>query len=219
VALVVGVFLGISSLGLLVAGGSALVADNALRDSAGYVTSPERQVSSVGYAVVAPSLRIDTAPGASMMPRRMLGDVRLLATAREGATIFVGIAPADAVDRYLGAVARSIPDEGWSGGRELSGLAPTGPPANLDIWEASAVGSGTQELTWAPQPGDWTVVLMNADASADVIAQVSVGAQIPWLGGVGIAVLVTGFVLLVAGVTVVATASRGASRPPAPPLR
>jgi hypothetical protein len=60
---------------------------------------------------------------------------------------------------------------------------------------------------------------MNADASADVTAQVSVGAQIPWLGGVGIAVLVTGFVLLVAGVTVVATASRGASRPPAPLLR
>lgn len=219
VAVVVGALLGIGSLGLLTAGGSALVADHALRDSAGYVTSPERHVSSVGYAVVAPSMRIDTALGASRMPRRMLGDVRLLATAREGQTVFVGITSASDAQRYLGAVARSVPDQGWSDGRELPGLAPTGPPTGLAIWDESVVGSGTQQLSWTPRPGDWTVVLMNGDGSAGVSAEVSVGAQIPWLGGAGVAALGAGLVLLTAGVTLVATAARGASRRPSEPPR
>jgi hypothetical protein len=129
--------------------------------------------------------------------------------------MFIGIAPADQVDRYLGGVARSVPDQGWSEGREISGTAPSGPPTSLAIWDRSVVGSGTQELTWTPRTGDWAVVLMNADASAGVSAQVSVGAQIPWLGGLGVALLVAGLVLLAAGVTLVATAARGASRHPA----
>jgi hypothetical protein len=214
VAVVLGTVVGLASLGLVTAGGAALVADNAFRDSAGYVTSPDRTVSSVGYAVAMPSVRIDTAPGASMLPRRVVGDVRLLATAGDGRSLFVGIARADAVEQYLGGVARSIPDQGWSQGREVAGQAPSGPPTDLSIWDESVVGTGTQELTWTPRSGDWAVVLMNADGSAGVDAQVSVGAEIPWLGGVGVAVLVTGLVLLALGVTLVATAARGASRHP-----
>jgi hypothetical protein len=103
---------------------------------------------------------------------------------------------------------------GWTGGREISGVAPTARPTDLPIWVASVVGTGTQELTWTPRSGDWALVLMNADGSADVSAQVSVGAQLPWLGGAGVAVLIAGLIFLAGGVTIVAVATRRASRHP-----
>jgi hypothetical protein len=211
VGVVVGSVLGLAALGMLTGGTALLVADNALRDNAGFVTSAERHVSSSGYAVTMPSVRIDTAPGASMLPRRLVGDVRLRATAPAGDTLFMGIASASDVQRYLGDVARTIPDAGWSGGREVAGVAPTAPPTQLRIWDASVSGTGTQELTWAPRSGDWAVVLMRADGSADVSAQVSVGAELPWLGTVGVVVLVGGLILLVGGVVLVATSTRRAS--------
>ena len=169
-------------------------------------------MSSSGYAVAIPSVRIDTGPGAVTLPRRMLGDVRLLATAPDGDSVFVGIAPAGEVNRYLGGVARTVPDAAWNQGRDISGNAPTAPPTDLAIWDASAVGPGTQALTWAPRPGDWAVVLMKPDGSADVSAEVRVGAELPWLGKVGVAVLILGLVLLAVGVSLVAKASSRASR-------
>lgn len=93
VSVVVGSVLGLTALAMLTGGLSLLVADTALRDGSGYVSSAEGHVSSSGYAVAMPSLRIDTAPGATMLPRRMLGDVRLQATAPEGESVFLGIAP------------------------------------------------------------------------------------------------------------------------------
>ena len=212
VSVVVGSILGITSLAVLTAGTGFLVADNAWRDDAGYVTSAERHVTSSGYAVTMPSVRIDTAPGATMLPRRLVGDVRLRVTAAGDDSVFVGIASSSAVARYLGDVARTVPDAGWARGRETSGVAPTAPPTDLTFWDASVVGTGTQDLFWTPRPGDWAVVLMNADGSADVSAQVSVGAQLPWLGTVGVAVLIAGLILLAGGVSLAAMATRRASQ-------
>jgi effector-binding domain-containing protein len=212
IGVVVGSLLAMTSLAVLTGGTALLVADNAMRDDAGYVTWADREVSSSGYAVTIPSFRLDTGPGATTLPRRMLGDVRLRATAPGGDSVFVGIASSSEVERYLGDVARAVPDAGWADGREIAGGAPTTPPTELAIWDASVVGTGTNELNWTPRSGDWALVLMNADASADVSADVSVGAQLPWLGRAGVAVLIGGLILLVGGVSLVATAVRRASR-------
>ena len=218
VGVVVGSVLGVTSLAMLTAGAGFVVADNAWRDGAGYLTSAERHLSSSGYAVTMPSVRIDTAPGATMLPRRMLGDVRLRVTATGGESVFVGIASSSAVSRYLGDVARTVPDAGWARSREIGGVAPTEPPTDLAIWGESAMGTGTQDLVWTPRSGDWAVVLMNEDGSADVNARVSVGAELPWLGRVGVALLLGGLILLAAGVSLVATMSvRARSHPPATP--
>lgn len=84
--------------------------------------------------------------------------------------------------------------------------APSTPPGDTDIWTEEASGTGAVALVWPAEDGDWTLVVMNADGSADVGADVSVGATLPWLGwaavvllvGAGIGLLLS-LVMLVAG--------------------
>ncbi|WP_406831037.1 DUF4389 domain-containing protein [Pedococcus sp. KACC 23699] len=216
-SVVAGSLLGLISLGVLTGGAALLVIDHAMRDGTGFVTSSARSVNSSGYAVAVTSMVIETSPGDSTLPSRALGDVRLRVSPTGPGAVFVGIGPTSAVQRYLAGVARTVPAAGWADGRDIAGHAPSQPPTALSIWNASAVGTGPQTLTWTPRSGDWAVVLMNADGSAGVNADVDVGARLPWLGAVGVVGLVAGLVLLVGGVTLVAVATRRASaRPPAP---
>ena len=69
-------------------------------------------------------------------------------------------------------------------------------PGDSDIWTASASGTGDQQLTWDATSGDWVVVLMNADGSRDVAADVAVGATVPALGWLVAGLLAVGGVLL-----------------------
>ena len=56
--------------------------------------------------------------------------------------------------------------------------------------------STPRKLTWKPQRGDWRIVLMNADGSAGVSSDVSIGARIPHLLTVAIVAAGVGLVLL-----------------------
>jgi hypothetical protein len=86
-------------------------------------------------------------------------------------------------------------------------------PTAQTFWAASAVGSGTQTLTWKPQSGSWRIVLMNAGGSAGVLAQVGVGATVPHLLAIAVGILAAGgFVLLVgAGIVFAAVHRRAAT--------
>jgi hypothetical protein len=63
-------------------------------------------------------------------------------------------------------------------------------------------------LTWEPTGGDWTVVIMNADASRGLTVRGDVGATVPALTGVAVALLAGGAVL-VAGGTLLAVLAAG----------
>ena len=58
---------------------------------------------------------------------------------------------------------------------------PPGRPGGLQIWVASEQGSGKQTLNWEIEDGDYSVVVMNADGSAGVDADISTGANVPFL--------------------------------------
>jgi hypothetical protein len=212
VGVVVGSIIGVTSLVMLTGGTALVVMDNAMRDSTGYVTAREQTVSSSGYAVAVTSVVIDTPPGAAALPHRMMGDVRIRVTSPRDTPVFVGVAPSSAVDEYLGGVARTVHESGWADSRDVAGGAPSQPPTELGIWDVSRAGTGTQELSWTARRGDWAFVVMNADGSADVRAQVSVGAELPWLGTVGVSVLVVGLILLAGGVLLIAVSTHRASR-------
>jgi hypothetical protein len=207
------------SLGLLTGGLALVVVDNTMRDN-GLVTVVDRTVRSSGYAVVAPSAVVDSRAGGTDWAARVVGDVRIRVTpTTAGRSVFVGIAPASAIDRYLGGVARTEPSSRSRGDRDLAGGAPAAAPGTLDIWTAKAEGTGTLDLRWRPSNGEWSVVVMNSDAAAGVTAAVTAGAELPWIGTAGAVLIVIGVLLLVAGAVLVVVMVQRAStrRGPAPP--
>jgi hypothetical protein len=96
------------------------------------------------------------------------------------------------------------------------GQRPATPPARQSFWVAHTSGSGEQSLTWPVRRGDWTFVVMNADGSPRVDADVAVGASLPGLDRlVTVLLTLSGLGLLISGVALAVTLSR--ARKPGPP--
>ena len=127
--------------------------------------------------------------------------------------MFVGIGPAADVDRYLLGVERDVVtdfdrrDPTYS---RRAGGAPAAPPGSQTFWAASATGSGEQTLDWKPEDGDWRAVVMNADATRGVSADMSIGAELDAVLWIGIGMLAAGALLAaVAAIAVTAGVRRG----------
>jgi hypothetical protein len=201
---VVGVVVGIVAFGLL-AGGCALVAvDQTHRDADGFLMSPSEEFASPAYAIVSENAELD-GEGAEWALDAFLGTVRIRSESER--PVFVGIGPAADVDRYLDGVAHDVvtdlekePDYS----RQRGGRAPS-PPGEQSFWAESLTGTGEQTLEWAPEDGDWRVVLMNTDGSRGVSAEMRIGAELDSLLWIGIGLLVGGG-LLAAGAALAITA-------------
>jgi hypothetical protein len=89
--------------------------------------------------------------------------------------------------------------------------APRTAPATTGIWVAESAGPGSRVLTWTPTAGDWTVVIMNADASRSLAVRGDVGATVPALTGIVVGLLVGGALLAAGGVLIVVLAVRRAA--------
>jgi hypothetical protein len=196
IGLVVASLLGLVSLGLLGAGGTGIVLDQTQRDSSGYLMTSTTPYSTSTYALVSGSYRGGTA-GDWFVNRDLIGTVKLRVNSAQ--PVFIGIGPENAVNRFLAGVAQARGDSFTARSadfRTYPGGAPSGPPTTQRFWSASSTGSGPQTLTWRPRTGNWRVVLMNANASAGVSSDVSIGARMPHLLAIGIAAAGAGLVLL-----------------------
>jgi hypothetical protein len=76
---------------------------------------------------------------------------------------------------------------------------------------------GTQTLTWKVREGDWSVVLMNADGSRGVAADVDLGAKLSFLLWVAIGLLIGGVLVSGGSAALIVLAARTPRLPPAPP--
>lgn len=222
VALVIGIVLLVPAIGLLVGGGALLWADRSHR-SDGYLMSNSATFSTRGFAVT--SDRIDLSTGASWVPlSASLGTARLQVTGTDpAASTFVGIASAKDATAYLGSVQRTVVNDIGTGAAAetvKSGGSPAGPPADQSFWVARASGPGTQQLTWSPENGDWTLVVMNSDGSVGLSVQARIGATVPGLPGLAWTLIGVGLVLGGLGVLLIVLAARRPaprSEPPAVP--
>ena len=207
VSLVVGSVLVLGGLGSLGAGTALLVVDTQGRDAAGFIATPAQRFTGGDYALVAAPMRLRQAAGDADLPG-VVGQVRVRATATSASGVFVGIGPSTAVQTYLAPVAHSslAPPSSTepTTTRVTAGGPPSTPPEQESVWVAKASGSGSQELLWAPAPGDWTLVVMNADGSRPVVADLSFGATAPGLSAVWAGLFGLGGTALVLGSLVVA---------------
>ena len=60
------------------------------------------------------------------------------------------------------------------------GVREPGEPESQQIWAAFSTGP-TVTMHWDVDAGNWVAVLMNADASRGVTADLSFGARVGWL--------------------------------------
>jgi hypothetical protein len=177
-------------------GGLAIVAAHLFaRDDDGYYTTSTEPLESRGFAITSDNIDLGDLDWA---PEDAFASLRVTAEGSAGRPVFVAIGRTAAVDGYLGGVARSMLADFRNGDaryEEVVGRAPRGRPGAQPFWVASAEGTGEQEVSWDLEPGEWTAVAMNADASRGVAVDASAGAKVDWLIWVGVGLVVLGALL------------------------
>jgi hypothetical protein len=210
-AIVASAALAVFSLGMFALGGLALWGDSQ-KDEHGYISSGSDPYSTSTRALTTANLDLDLDGLDGIVGNESFGKVRLEVAPRGDKALFVGVARTDDVSDYLrGSEHTVVTDVEYSPFHadysDRPGNRPLAPPAGERFWAASAQGAGAQTLTWDVEDGDWSVVVMNADGSPGVDADVSAGArlgfldELGWVGiGAGLLALGGAAALLYAGV-------------------
>ena len=189
--LVVGSIAALLAFILLAGGCTALVVDRTQRDDDGFLMSPTEEFSTAAYAVASENADLDL-DGPDWATTDFFGTVRIRSESER--PVFVGIAREADLAEYLDGVEHAVVTEL---GREPEyserrGGAPAGRPADQTFWAASATGAGEQTLEWEPEDGSWSVVVMNADASRGVAADLSIGGELDPVTWIAVGMLVGG---------------------------
>lgn len=179
----------------------------------GYLTR-SADLETGSYALATGTIDLDPVPD---IPDGMLGTVRIRMTPEGDRPLFVGIARAAQVERYLSGVRHAqisdIDDDGEATYRLLSGDAKPAAPMRQRIWQAESRGSGEQSITWKPEAGEWKVVTMNADANPGVAVHAEAAARLGWLLWTGLGFLLAGFALIAVAILVGRLRSAGRAQP------
>jgi hypothetical protein len=146
----------------------------------------------------------------------IVGDpkVRFAATTtNHDAGVFVGIGPADQVDRYMaGAPYDEVTDfdvDPFKLNRSPhEGTKRPAAPASQDFWVAQASGAEAATLRWKVQDGDYRMVVMNADGSRHVDTKGDVALTLPHIGSIGWSLLGGGILLAIGGLVAVTLSVR-----------
>jgi hypothetical protein len=194
---------GLIAFALFLAGGLLLWANAHYKDSDGYFTTGSERFGSPAYAITSDDLQIGGKGASRLLSSDHYGTIRLTADARADKPVFIGIAPTDKVDAYLRDVAHSQVDDvdyaPFSARyTQRDGTRHPDAPASRHIWAAQAHGAGLQTLRWNVESGNWSVVVMNEDGSRGVLAGVSAGAKVPYVGEFGVAALGFGALFIAA---------------------
>ncbi len=211
VLIVLGVLVLLLAAGVLLGGGALIVVNNVFTDADGYLATREISIDGEGYAVLSETARLDRLTALARWP----ATVRVRAAPElEGAAVFLGVAPAERAESYLAEVPHDIVEDFTLrperiAYRRIPGTDEPAPPVTQQFWVASVTGPGKQTLQWDAAPGNWVLVLMNADGAAGVRASITLGLRLPWLGRLGIGVLIGGALVFLMGLACVVFASRG----------
>jgi hypothetical protein len=185
------------------------------------VHSGAHQIGTPTTALVSPTERVSHANPL----RSGIGAVTITMTAHSpNRPVFVGVARADDVDRYLNQVAfDEVTDFTLSPYRVQTvrheGSRVPDPPTQQSFWVATATGSDAT-LQWRVTEGDYRLVVLNANAARGVSTTSQFGVKIGALFGIAVAVVLLGGLLAVIGAVLlvwgIRTPATGARPPPGP---
>jgi len=216
-SLIVGVLFVVPAIALLVGGVGLGIATIAERDDNGFFDVNIEDVTTDTVAVTAEELDLDVDPGSPDWVLDELDvDIRLRATSADDTAVFIGIGSEADVATYLAGVAHAEITE--IDGEDPVYRTRTGdnniaPPDDQSFWVASSAGPGTQELQWEAAEGEWSVVLMNADTSPGISADVGVGIRSGAVGWLAAAMLGSAMLLTALGTGLIAFGATGAGEP------
>ncbi len=211
VAVVAGVLVGLISLGFLTAGGFLTIGYAVTTEDDGYFDTSPRRFGSETVAITTEEadLAADPAP-----PTELWDFIDFSVRFRVdglGDDVFLGIADDADVDAYLAQAAfdqvRDISPGEPIRYRTFTGGEAIEPPGDQSFWVAATSGSGLQELVWDVTGGTWVVVLMNADGSPGVYADVAVGAKSGIVLPIGLAMLAFGLFLFIVATVIILLAA------------
>jgi hypothetical protein len=190
----------------------------ALFGSDGVLRTDRHALSTPTSALVSKTASIDSADSIDDLGNTR---IRIDARAAGGQPVFVGVARATDVERYLaGAATDEVTD--FNAGpfrssfnidreRHAGHVIPAAPGAQ-SFWVARSSGRDRAVVNWKVRDGDYRAVVMNADGSRGVATRSTLGIDVPWIPGVAIGILVAGLLLTAGGVVAIVV---GAQRPSA----
>jgi hypothetical protein len=193
------------------AGGTILWADGTQRDDAGYFSTHPHRFHSDGRAIYSEKLDLGG------FPHWVGAKARVEVTSRSRA-VFVGIARTSDVESYLAGVdSTTAKNLDWDPFAvryvEHEGSRLPAAPASRDFWSASTSGAGTQSVTWKLRPGQWSVLVMNADRSRGVDLQATAGIDWSPIFPLGLGLTSGGALLLAVGALIVHSSRRRCPSP------
>jgi len=183
IAIVGGSIAAVVSLLLIAAAVVSFVLSDYKTDGNGFHNTATHTYSTPTRALATESLDATTG-----VPEWMSGHLGTIRVDPKGTGAFVGVAPTADVNAYLDQVGHDeITDLDYDPfsidtARRAGEGRPAMPTAQT-FWAATSTGG--RELEWKVRKGDWTVVMMNEDASPGVHVDAKVGAKLPILGGLG----------------------------------
>lgn len=191
-ALIGGSFLALIASALVLAGVILVLVHATQRDADGYYSADPQRLSTPTAALTAEGLDLGDVRGSDELLDAIDARVRVRAARADGGPVFVGIAREADLDRFLAGVAheqvRDIDHDEVISDRAV-GRARAPVPGTRDIWVAQASGPGTRTLRWDATGGRWAAVVMNADGSPGVVADVTVAARTGALLPIGLGLL------------------------------
>jgi hypothetical protein len=196
----------LATFGALIAAAAAAVLIQGGTD--GTIESDRGPISTPTAALVSGTATIDDTAEIA----EVIGDTEVHVSADRAIgerPVFVGIGPADAVDRYLKGAPVERVDDLEVEPLALSTTTRPGsrkpePPVRQDFWVAKSTGPGEASIDWEVRDGDYKLVVMNADGSRGVEADAMFGVDIPFLPALALGVLIVGGIAVIAGTAVVA---------------
>jgi hypothetical protein len=193
---------------VLLVGAAALGIAHTQRDANGFFTTSTERHETTSHALTHEGVRIGDVSELPDWVDDRFGAVRVRATSSDRTPLFVGVARTAAVERYLAGVAHEQVTDFELGPRRTEtrfsgGDAPRNAPTEEAFWAASVSGIGTQTLDWELEKGTWSLVLMNADGSRAVAANVELGARIGLLSVVALILAVLGALIALASAAMI----------------